>query len=76
MAKASNKASLAEPGVYKAPEERSSGWSDFDIRDALRTLSQADKIRKNKALMAAIKAEAKRQLTAAQATHAKLQGGK
>lgn len=76
MAKASNKAAVMADSPYKPPEERSSGWSDYDIRDALRTLAQADKIRKNKALMTAIKAEAKRQLTAAQATHAKLQGGK
>lgn len=61
---------------YVPPEERKSGWDDYQIKDALRTLSQADKIVKNKAFMAAIRAEAVRQLKVAQATATKLQGGK
>lgn len=67
---------VAEPSRYVPPEERKSGWDDYQIKDALRTLSQADKIVKNKAFMAAIRAEAVRQLKVAQATANKLQGGK
>lgn len=69
-------ASMAIDAPYKAPEDRSSGWSDYDVRDALRTLSTADKIRKNKPFMAKIKAEAVKQLVAAKATASTLQGGK
>lgn len=75
MAKSSNAVASA-PEPYKEPVDRKSGWSEYDIRDSLRTLSQADKIRKNKPLMAAIKAEAVKQLAAAKATASTLQGGK
>lgn len=73
---AANVAVAEAPGRYVPPEERKSGWDDYQIKDALRTLSQADKIVKNKAFMAAIRAEAVRQLKVAQATATKLQGGK
>ena len=73
MAKGSN---MASPDRYQPAEERKSGWDDYEVRSALETLARADKIRKNKPLMAAVKAEAKRQLQAAQATHSNLQGGK
>ncbi len=67
---------MASIASHKPSAERKSGWDDWEIRDALSTLSQADKIRKNKPLMAKVRAEAKRQLQAAKATHANLQGGK
>ena len=61
---------------YVPPFERKSGWDDYDVKDALRTLSQAEKIRRNKPLMAAIRKEAANQLKVAQATASQLQGGK
>lgn len=72
------KSSAASPAVdtYVPPEERKAGWSDYDVRDALRTLSQANKIRANKPLMAAVRKEAAKQLKVAQATTQQLQGGK
>lgn len=69
------KIASAEPSRYIPAIERKSGWDDYQIKDALRTLSDAVKIRKNKPLMAAIKKEAAAQLKAAQATNATLQGG-
>lgn len=60
---------------YVRAIERSSGWDDYDIKNALTTLADADKIRKNKPLMAAIRKEAAAQLKTAQATASQLQGG-
>lgn len=53
-------------------EEKKSGWDDYDLRNALETLTRANKIRRNKPLMAAVKAEAKKQLAAATARNAEL----
>jgi hypothetical protein len=49
-------------------EERRGGWSDYEIREALHTIAKADKIRKNKPLMACVRKEAQKQLAAAKAT--------
>lgn len=56
---------MAEP--YKNPEDRRSGWSEWEVRDALRTLTTAAKIRKNASLMKAVREEARKQVKAAQA---------
>ncbi|MES2347039.1 MAG: hypothetical protein V4641_05650 [Pseudomonadota bacterium] len=69
------KATACAPDKYVPTEEKKGGWDDYEIRDALRTLSQADKIRKNKPLMGAIKMEAQKQLKVAAATASTLQGG-
>ena len=62
-------------GSYKPIEERRNGpFDDWELRDALQTLAKAIKIRKNPALMRAIKAEARRQLAAAQSTTKALSG--
>lgn len=52
---------------YKSPEDRRSGWSEWEVRDALRTLTTAMKIRKNPSLMRAVRAEARKQQKAAEA---------
>jgi hypothetical protein len=52
---------------YKNPEDRRSGWSEWEVRDALRTLTTAMKIRKNPSLMRAVRAEARKQQKAAEA---------
>lgn len=59
-------------GNFIPPEDRSSGWDDYEIRDALRTLTSAAKIRKNPALLRAVQREAKKQVAAAKATAASL----
>lgn len=56
---------MVEP--YKSPEDRKSGWSEWEVRDALRTLTTAMKIRKNPSLMRAVRAEARKQQKAAEA---------
>lgn len=75
MGKKNSAASIAADR-YVPPFERKSGWDDYEVKDALRTLSQAEKIRRNKPLMAAIRKEAAQQLKVAQATAQQLQGGK
>ena len=47
--------------------DRRSGWSEWDVRRALTTLVEAEKIRGNKPLMRAIGKEAERQKKAAAA---------
>lgn len=85
MKKSSNKSALKVnvvsmprsdgPSKYVAPEERKSGpFDDYEVREALRTLTAANKIRKNGSLMRAIKAEARRQLQAAESTSKALSG--
>lgn len=64
----------ASPSKYVEPVLRKSGWDDYDIRDALRTLTQAAKIRKNAPLMRAIKKEARKQMQVAQDTASSLNG--
>ncbi|HZX81033.1 MAG TPA: hypothetical protein VFE72_08800 [Lysobacter sp.] len=55
-------------GNYIESIERKGGWDDYEIREALSTLTRAEKIRKNKPLMAAVKKEARKQLDAAART--------
>lgn len=63
------------PTKYVSPEERKSGpFDDYEVRDALRTLTNARKIQKNPALMKAVRAEARRQLQAAESTQKALSG--
>lgn len=57
----------AIPYEQKPAEDRKSGWSEWEVRDALRTLTTAMKIRKNPSLMRAVRAEARRQQKAAEA---------
>lgn len=66
---------LAAPSRYRSPEERKNGpFEDYEVRSALETLGRAIKIRKNHALMRAVRAEAKAQLKAAQSTNNALTG--
>ena len=74
----SSKSSAPSPSAemdkpYVRPIERKNGpWDDYDIREALRTLVDADKIRANSGLMRRVKAEAKKQAEAARATSASI----
>lgn len=62
---------------YRPPEDRSNGpFDDYEIRSALETITKARKIQRNKKLMRAVRAEARKQLQAAQATNSQLTGGK
>ena len=51
---------------YKPPYEKTGGWSDYEVRDSLSTLMTAAKIRKNKALMAAVRAESRKAIKVAE----------
>jgi hypothetical protein len=52
---------------YVPPAERLKGpFDDYEVRDALSTLVNAIKIRKNKTLMRAVRAEVRKQQQAAQ----------
>lgn len=62
-----NVASEVGPSKYVEPEERKSGWSEWELKDAIRTLTNARKIRKNPALMRAIRKHAAEQVKAIQA---------
>jgi hypothetical protein len=67
--KRSKPAEVAPSSSYRPSEERMSGpFEDYEVRDALSTLTRAIKIRKNPALMRAVKKEARRQLQAAEST--------
>ena len=62
-------AEAASPGRYIPVEERKSGpFDDYDVRSALECLTRAKKIERNRPLMKAVRAEAKKQLAAAQGT--------
>lgn len=57
----------AQPRRYVPTAERLNGpFDDYEVRDALTTLVNAVKIRKNKKLMRAVRAEARKQQQAAQ----------
>lgn len=69
--------SMAESPATSSPyvqmEDRKSGpFDQYEIRSALETLSKAEKIRKNGALMRAVRTEAKRQLASLTKTTASL----
>lgn len=76
MAKKQRAAVMADtPNRYRAPEERKGGpFDDYEVRDALSTLTKSIKIRKNSALMRAVRAEARRQVQAAESTKKALSG--
>ncbi|MGD9643813.1 MAG: hypothetical protein AB7V08_13875 [Elusimicrobiales bacterium] len=57
-------------GRFIEPEDRSGDFDDYEIESALRTISKAAKIRKNKALMAKVRQKARELAKAAQATAA------
>lgn len=62
---------------YRSPEDRMAGpFDDYEVRSALETLTRAEKIKRNKKLMRAVRAEAQKQVKAAQATQKTLTGGK
>lgn len=68
-------AAASEPTRYRLPEDRKGGpFDDYEVRDALSVLTKAIKIQKNSALMRAVRAEAKRQLSAAESTKKALSG--
>lgn len=53
--------------TYVAPIDRPNGpWDDYDLKDFLRTLTQAEKIKKNRGLMRRLRSEATKQLQALQ----------
>ncbi len=54
-------------GKYVPAIERKSGWDDYDLDGFLRTLSDAEKIKKNKPLMAALRKTAQKKVAALQA---------
>lgn len=71
--KAAPMAAMDKP--YRSAEDRKSGpFDDYEVRNALETLTRAIKIKKNSALMRAVKAEARRQLSAAESTKKALAG--
>lgn len=62
---------------YKRPAERMAGpFDDYEIKEALRTLTEAEKIKRNKTLLRACKLEAKKQVQAATQAAESIQGGK
>ena len=77
MARKNSKSQPAEvsPGKYKSPEDRKGGhFDEYEVRSALETVTRAIKIKKNSALMRAVRAEARRQLDAAESTKKALLG--
>lgn len=80
MARTSSKNRAAAPMAdspdrYRPPEDRKGGpFDDYEVRNALETLSKAIKIKKNSALMRAVRTEARKQLAAAESTKKALSG--
>ena len=73
--KRSSSVSADSPAPYKSAEDRKSGpFDEYEVRSALETVTRAIKIRKNSALMRAVRAEARRQLAAATNTTKALSG--
>ena len=72
-----NRKAAPEASTYdhRPVEDRGSGpFDDYEVRHALETVTRAMKIQKNTALMRAIRAEARRQLQAAESTKKALSG--
>lgn len=66
----------ASTSRYVPTEDRRNGpFDDYEVRNALETLARAEKIKRNKKLMRAVRAEAQKQLKAAQTTTKQLTGG-
>lgn len=60
---------------YVPVEQRTNGpFDDYEVRGALETLTRAIKIRRNAALMRAVRKEARKQVQAAEATSKALSG--
>lgn len=54
---------------WKPAHERKSGpFEDYEVESALETIAKAEKIKKNRALMAAVRTKAREQLAALQQT--------
>lgn len=76
MAK-STRSNEAAPSRYVEPEVRKSGpFDDYEVREALRTLTKAEQIKRNKSLLRACRTEAAKQVKAAQQAASSLQGAK
>lgn len=65
---AKNTAGAAKDEEYVPVHERKSGWSDWEIGDAADALKKAEKIKGNKALLAAIEKHANEKAEEHQAT--------
>ena len=62
---------------YVPPVDRTNGpFDDYEVKGALRTLTDAEKIKRNKKLLRACKLEAAKQVKAATAAAQSIQGGK
>ncbi len=73
--RAASSPEVADRSPWKSAEERKGGpFEDYEVRSALETLTRAIKIKKNPALMRAVKREARRQLDAAVNTKKALSG--
>lgn len=57
---------VAQTYKHVPMEEKTSGWDEWELRDAMRTLTQAKKIRKNAALMRALQRSAQEQVKSLQ----------
>lgn len=78
MAAKNSKAAKLYPSDrdYKRPADRLGGpFDDYEVKEALRTLTEAEKIKRNKALLRACKLEAKKQVQAATQAAESIQGG-
>lgn len=62
--------------AYVDPVDRKSGWDDYELKSMLKTLTDAEKIRRNKPLMAALRRQADAQLATLQRTKTSLSQGK
>lgn len=68
---------MSDSGPRKPAYDRKSGpFDEWEVRDALRTVHDADRIRKNKSLMAEVQKEADRAAKAASDAAQSIKGGK
>lgn len=75
--KTRNANSSVSASPYVAIEDRKSGpFDSYEVSEALRTLTKAEKIKRNKPLLRACRAEAAKQVQAAQQAAKSLQGAK
>lgn len=75
MARKTRSPEVAPDRPYRSAEDRTGGpFDDYEVRSALETLTRAIKIKKNSALMRAIRKEARKQLAAAESTKNALTG--
>lgn len=65
------------PAKYRPAVDRTGGpFDSYEVKEALRTLSDAEKIKRNRALLRACRIEAQKQVEAAKATSQSIQGVK